>query len=238
MIGAVIHRYDKVSSTNDTARKLAEDGAADGTVVVASEQTMGRGSRGRVWLSPPGLNLLVSVILRPNLPLDRMGELAFVAAVAVAGALRDSCGLDAAIKWPNDVRVRDKKISGMIVETAKGAAILGVGINVNWTDLPEEISSGATSAALELGHLVDMDGVLKSFAAELDISYGVYRARGFARTLEDWRELETTTGRKIIIAVDGECIEGVAASIDEHGSLIVELPTGEMRSIPAAGLVR
>ncbi|MEN6521864.1 MAG: biotin--[acetyl-CoA-carboxylase] ligase [Armatimonadota bacterium] len=238
MIGTVVYRYDTVSSTNDTARKLAEDGAAEGTVVVALEQTMGRGSRGRAWFSPPGLNLLVSVILRPNLPLDRMGELAFVAAIAVAVALRDSCGLDAAIKWPNDVRVRDRKISGMIVETAKGAAILGVGINVNWTELSEEIASKATSAALELGRPIDTDCILKSFLEELDIAYGVYRARGFTRTLQDWRELENTTGRQVTITAGGECIEGIAAGIDENGSLIVDLPAGERRSIPAAGLVR
>ncbi|MEN6372826.1 MAG: biotin--[acetyl-CoA-carboxylase] ligase [Armatimonadota bacterium] len=238
MIGSVIHRYDTVSSTNDAARKLAEDGADEGTVVVALEQTVGRGSRGRKWFSPPGLNMLASVILRPNLPLDRMGELAFVAAIAVAEALRNSCGLDAAIKWPNDVRVGDKKISGMIVETAKGAAILGVGINVNWTDLPEEIASTATSAALELGRPIDTGCILKSFLEELDIAYGVYRARGFKRTLEDWRELENTTGRQVAITVGCECIEGVAAGVDEDGSLIVDLPSGERRSIPAAGLVR
>lgn len=238
MIGAVIHRFDTVDSTNDVARKLAEEGAAEGTVVAASAQAKGRGSRGRVWLSPPGVNLLVSVILRPNLPFDRMGELAFVASLAVAGTLIDYCGLDASIKWPNDVRVRGKKISGIIVETAKGAAIIGVGINVNWTDLPEEISGTVTSVALETGEMVDVEHVLKSFAADLDIAYGVYRAIGFGQILNEWRELESTTGKEVVISVDDECIKGFAAGVDEHGSLIVELPAGERRLIPAAGLVR
>ncbi|HPP76254.1 MAG TPA: biotin--[acetyl-CoA-carboxylase] ligase, partial [Armatimonadota bacterium] len=157
MIGTTIHRFEKVESTNDIAKKLAEEGASEGTVVVASEQTKGRGSRGRVWLSPPGANLLVSVIFRPNLPPERMGELAFVASVAVAGTLRDCCGLEPRIKWPNDVQVDGLKISGIIVEAAKGAAILGVGINVNWTELPEEITSTATSIALEVGRPVDME---------------------------------------------------------------------------------
>ncbi|HOK53708.1 MAG TPA: biotin--[acetyl-CoA-carboxylase] ligase [Armatimonadota bacterium] len=237
MIGTTIHRFEKVESTNDIAKKLAEEGASEGTVVVASEQTKGRGSRGRVWLSPPGANLLVSVIFRPNLPPERMGELAFVASVAVAGTLRDCCGLEPRIKWPNDVQVDGLKISGIIVEAAKGAAILGVGINVNWTELPEEITSTATSIALEVGRPVDMEIVLKAFLADLDIVYNVYRARGFGRILQDWRDLETTTGRPVTVSMNGGKIQGTAVDVDEHGSLIVEMPDGSRKAIPAATLV-
>ena len=237
MIGSVIQRYETVISTNDVARQLADEGAAEGTVVVALEQTSGRGSRGRVWLSPTGANLLASIILRPNGPPDRMGELTFVAAIAVTGTLRDCCGLDARIKWPNDVRVHGKKIAGMIVEVTRSAAILGIGLNVNWTELPEEIASIATSIALELGNTVDIDHVLKTMLADLDIAYGVYRARGFSRILQDWRKFEITTGKEITFSMDGQSLHGLAVDIDEHGSLIVELPTGERQAIPAATLV-
>lgn len=231
MIGSIIQRYETVTSTNDIARRLAEEGAVEGTVVVADEQTRGRGSRGRVWVSPPGANLLVSVLLRPNLPIERMGELTFVAAVAVAGTLHDCCGLDAGIKWPNDVQVCGKKIAGMIVETAKGAAILGIGLNVNWTQMPEDIATIATSIALELGKPVDLDHVLKTMLADLDIAYGVYRARGFVRTLQDWRELEITTGSEVTVSIDGRSAHGLAVDIDEHGSLVIELPTGERKAL-------
>ena len=238
MIGSVVHRFDTVGSTNDVARELALNGAPEGTVVVAAEQTKGRGSRGRVWLSAPGENLLVSVILRPNIPAERLGELAFVASVAVAGTIRECCELDASIKWPNDVRVSGKKIAGIIVETTKDAAIIGIGLNVNWTNLPEEIVDTATSVAIESGRRVDADCVLKALLADLDIAYGVYRARGFSRTLHDWRQLESTTGKEVIIEVNGDSVQGFAVDIDEHGSLVVELATGERRSIPAATLVR
>ena len=238
MIGLPIHRYGTVTSTNDVARELAAQGAEEGTVVAADEQTKGRGSRGRTWLSPPGVNLLISVILRPHLPPERMGELAFVASVAVAGTLRDCCGLDSRIKWPNDVRVGGRKIAGMIVEAMKDAAILGIGVNVNWTDLPEEIAETATSAALELGRPVDLGVVLKALLSDLDIAYGVYRACGFGRILEDWRKLEVTTGKEITVVMNGGSVEGRAVDVDEHGSLIVELPTGERRRVPAATLVR
>lgn len=238
MIGSTIHRYGTVTSTNDIARELAAQGADEGTVVVADEQTRGRGSRGRTWLSPPGVNLLASVILRPHLPPERMGELAFVASLAVAGTLRDCCGLDAGIKWPNDVRVGGRKIAGMIVEAVKNAAILGIGVNVNWTDLPKEIAQTATSVALELGRPFDLGSVLKALLPDLDIAYGAYRARGFARILDDWKKLETTTGEEITVSLDGGDIQGRAVDVDGHGSLIVELPTGERRTIPAATLVR
>lgn len=237
MIGRTVHRYDVVTSTNDVAHELAAQGAAEGTIVVAAEQTKGRGSRGRVWLSPPGVNLLVSVVLRPKTPVDRLGELAFVAAVAVAGALRDRCGLDARIKWPNDVRVGGKKISGIIVEASAGCAVLGIGINVNWIDLPEEIAGTATSIALELGGPVETEPLLKGLLADLDIAYGVYRARGFGRILEEWRKLETTISGEVVVALDGEKLEGRAVDVDEHGSLVVELPSGERRSIAAATVV-
>ena len=237
MIGSTVERYDTVTSTNDVARELAASDAGEGTVVVAAEQTKGRGSRGRAWLSPPGANLLVSVVLRPRVSPERLGELGFVAAVAVAGTLRDCCSLDARIKWPNDVRVAGKKIAGIIVEAAKGAAILGLGVNVNWTDLPEEIRETATSVALELGRSVELETVLKALLADLDIAYGVYRARGFSRTLDAWRELEATTGTEVTVASNGESVRGRAVDVDEHGSLIVELPSGERRAIPAAALV-
>jgi BirA family biotin operon repressor/biotin-[acetyl-CoA-carboxylase] ligase len=216
MLGSKIHRYETVTSTNDIARELAAGGAVEGTVVVAAEQTKGRGSRGRVWLSPPGVNLLVSVILRPRIPRARFSELAFVTAVAIAGTLRECCGLEARIKWPNDIRVGGRKICGVIVEAVKDAVILGIGVNVNWTELPEEIKETATSVAIERDELVDIEHVLKALLADLDITYGVYRARGFGRILEQWKALEITT---------------------RNESLIVELANGEVQTIPAATVV-
>jgi len=237
MIGSKIHRYETVASTNDIARELADGGAVEGTVVVSAEQTKGRGSRGRVWLSPPGVNLLMSVILKPKIPRNRLGELAFVAGVAIAGTLRECCGLDARIKWPNDVRVGGRKICGIIVEAVKDAVILGIGVNVNWTELPDEIKDTATSVAIEHGGVVDIEQALKMLLADLDIAYGVYRARGFDRILQQWKELETTTGKEVTVKLNGDSVKGLAVDVDDHGSLIVELPSGEVQSISAATVV-
>ncbi len=235
MIGCAIHRYDTVGSTNDIARTLASEGAAEGTVVVAAEQTSGKGSRGRTWVSPLGSNLLMSVVLQPNLPHERLGELAFVAAVAIAGTIRANLGLDARIKWPNDVRVQGKKIAGIMIETAGDAVVLGIGLNLNWVELPKEIVETATSAAIELGREVDLEDVLKSLLADLDIAYSVFRARGFGRTLEEWRKLEETTGRTVTVALgDGKAISGKAAGVDDTGALIVETDADELRVVSAA----
>lgn len=237
MIGSTVLRYEVVTSTNDIARELAAEGAAEGSVVVAADQTKGRGSRGRVWISPAGANLMLSVILRPEIPPERFGELAFVGALGVSSTLRESLELGARIKWPNDVRVGQKKICGMIVEASKGAAILGIGLNVNWTDLPDEISNTATSIAIELGRTADLESILKLLLADLDIAYGVYRARGFKRTLELWKELQETIGRDVTVGLNGGSIDGRAVDVDEHGSLIVELADGERRVIPSATVV-
>lgn len=237
MIGSTVHRFEIVTSTNDIARDLAIEGAAEGTAVVAAEQSKGRGSRGRSWVSPPNSNLLLSVVLRPQISPDRLGELAFIAAIAVAETIREQYKLDATIKWPNDVQINGKKISGIIVEAMKGAAILGIGINVNFTELPEEIAATATSIAIEKGIQVDIDDVLKHLLAELDIYYNVYRARGFAWILDKWMQYQTTIGKDVTVGLSEGCVEGKAVAVDDTGSLIVELPSGERRSIPAATVV-
>lgn len=236
IIGRTVHWFGTVTSTNDIARRLAGDGAEEGTTVVADEQMKGRGSRGRVWLSPLGANLLVSVILRPDISGERRGEIALVAAAAAARAIRCFCGLDARIKWPNDILVGKKKLAGMIVEAAGDAAILGIGINVNWTDLPDEIARTATSIALELGRTVERDELLTSFLAELDALYGIYCEHGFGKVLGEWRSLEVTTGTDVTVESAGETIRGRAVEVDDNGCLVVLSDTGERRVI-SSGIV-
>jgi biotin-(acetyl-CoA carboxylase) ligase len=117
MITPIIHRCDEVGSTNDIALEMARSGAPEGTVVIARSQTKGRGRRGRSWFSKPGESVIMSVILRPDIPVNRYSQLAFPAAVAIAETLQIDCGLDPALKWPNDVLVSDRKIAGILVES-------------------------------------------------------------------------------------------------------------------------
>lgn len=237
MIGAVIHRFDEVASTNDEARRLADEGAVEGTVVIANYQTHGRGSRGRVWISPPTANLLFSVILRPDIPVQRNGELAFVAACGAANGLRDAFGLDARVKWPNDIVVGSRKIGGIIIEAGVGFAVVGVGVNINWVELPAEIAKSATSVALEVGEFVDIERAFQCMLAKLDLAYLDYKENGFAKILNDWRSLDCCVGKGVAIEVDGRTVEGKSIGVDDTGSLLVDTSDGTIERIPAASCV-
>ncbi len=155
MIQPIIHRFDEVDSTNNVALEMAKSGAPEGTVVVARSQTKGRGRRGRSWFADAGQNIILSAIVRPSMPIARYSELAFVAAVAAA-ELIEGCGLQPSVKWPNDVLIDDKKLVGILVEAANGAAVIGIGVNV----LQSEFSSLGQSAPLGLSSLRN-EGVSK-----------------------------------------------------------------------------
>lgn len=228
---APIHRFETVTSTNDIAKELAADGAAEGTLVVAAEQTKGRGSRGRCWISPLGVNLLASIILRPEIAPDRYGELAFVAAIAVARAVTDTFGLDCRVKWPNDVRVGGKKVAGILVEASHGAAVVGIGVNVNSTVLPEEISRSATSLTIELNRRIEIDEVLNALRDEMDAVYAEYSRSGFGPVLSEWSARQDTLGQSVTIETGGERITGTATGIDERGGLIVQTPDGLVSTV-------
>jgi len=240
VIGSRMVRYSSVTSTNDIARELASRRADEGTVVVAAEQTLGRGSRGRRWISPKGANLLMSAILRPPIESGRTPELAFVAAVAVARFLVDLAGLPARVKWPNDVRVKGNKISGVLIEApavhgdVPPVAIVGVGVNVNWADIPPEL--GATSVLLETGRETDLEAALAALLDSLDAVYAVYRQDGFEAILRKWRSLDCLAGNQVEVALDGETIQGIAEGVDDNGSLVVRLEDGNLRNV-WAGLV-
>jgi BirA family transcriptional regulator, biotin operon repressor / biotin---[acetyl-CoA-carboxylase] ligase len=243
LIGKRILRYGSITSTNDIARDLARERADEGTVVVADEQTLGRGSRGRKWISPAGTNLLLSVIVRPSIPFERVSELAFVASLGVARFLVDSLGLDAKIKWPNDVRVSGGKIAGVLIEVVPGrqgespAAVVGIGLNVNWADLPAEIAPSATSVLLETGRSTDLELALHGLLDSLDKAYATYIGEGFESILAQWKTLECVTGTHIAVASDEGTIEGRVESVDPDGALVIRLEDGSTRRVSAASLI-
>jgi BirA family biotin operon repressor/biotin-[acetyl-CoA-carboxylase] ligase len=207
-------------------------------VITADVQIAGRGSRGRKWLSPPGANLLASVILYPGVPSSRTVDMSFVAAVAVTRTLRN-IGLDARIKWPNDVLVGGRKICGILIETVSRsgenpAVIVGIGINANWRDLDPEVAEIATSIVLELGRQVSVDDLLRSLLDELEPLYDEYLQSGLGGIMPVWRELHSTVGRDVTVLLGGESIKGKAVGVDDSGSLIVDTGSG-LVTVTAAG---
>ena len=240
LIGRRIIEVGRVGSSMDVAAGLAYAGAEEGTVVVAEEQTSGRGRRGNKWLSPPGVNLYISIILRPDTQVERSQGLAFLGAVGMAKFLQSAFDLDANLKWPNDVLVGNRKIAGIIGETllkqdgppaTMEAAILGIGLNINWVEIPSEIRDEATSIALELTQMVDKRLCLEGLLAALDEEYTAYNSSGaLGPILEQWRKLDCTLGRRVVmLQEDGSTLEGTATDITPYGALIIQTTTGERR---------
>jgi BirA family biotin operon repressor/biotin-[acetyl-CoA-carboxylase] ligase len=231
-LGQVLHCFEEVGSTSDVARELAEEGAAHGEVVIAEAQTAGRGRRGRTWVSPPRRNVYLSVVLRPDLPPARAAELTLVASVALCDALRQA-GVEAGIKWPNDVLASGKKIGGILTELAAEPdrvswVAIGIGVNVNAReeDFPPELRGEATSVLLERGQAAPRALFAAALLATLESWIDRHAAEGFEAIREAWRERNVTLGREVVVRTDGREITGLAEDLDAGGALLVRTAGG------------
>ncbi|HET8777626.1 MAG TPA: biotin--[acetyl-CoA-carboxylase] ligase [Candidatus Limnocylindria bacterium] len=241
-IGRAIEAHESIGSTNDRARALLDGGSADGVVVVAEQQTAGRGRRGRTWLSPPGLNLMLSICLQPRIAASDAWQLGLASALAVLGAARTHAPV--ALKWPNDVVADDgRKVAGLLVETmADGdrltGAIVGIGINANWSsaDMPDEIAAGATSLADLAGGPIDrvrlLADVLEAFEDELS------RIEAGASPIDRYRAACTTLGTMVSVATPTGVVDGRAVDLDAAGSLVVDAADGGRHVISTGEVVR
>jgi BirA family biotin operon repressor/biotin-[acetyl-CoA-carboxylase] ligase len=226
-LGQVLHCFDEVTSTNDVARTLAEEEAGHGEVVIAERQTAGRGRRGRGWVSPPGRNLYLSAVLRPDLPPQRAPEITLVASVALCDAVRQA-GVEAGIKWPNDLLASGRKLAGVLTELAAEPdrvdwVVLGIGVNLNARpeDFPPELRAEATSVAIERGQPAPRALFAAALLKALEDWLDRHAGGGFGPVREAWRERSVTLGREVRISADGRDIAGVAEDIDETGALLV-----------------
>jgi BirA family biotin operon repressor/biotin-[acetyl-CoA-carboxylase] ligase len=231
-LGQVLHWYEEIGSTNDRAKELADQGAEHGEVVIAETQSAGRGRRGRVWVSPPRRNLYFSAVLRPDLPPVRAPELTLVASLAVCDALRQS-GVDAGIKWPNDLLASGRKIAGVLTELAAEAdrvhwVVIGVGVNVNAVpdDFPEELRGEATSVLIERGEPAPRALFAAACLTALESWIDRHAEEGFGVIRDAWRVRSVTLGREVTVKADGREIVGVAEDIDETGALLVRGAAG------------
>ncbi len=228
--------FEVVDSTNILAKEMAARGEPEGTVVAADYQTKGRGRLGRSWFSPKGKNLYFSVILRPPVSASFVFQLTMLSSVAVCEALRD-LGVDALIKWPNDVFVGGRKICGILneMETDGGKVrfvILGIGLNVNVRreEFPPDIREKATSVAVELGEEVSRRKIFVKVLAFLDKWYKHFLEGGKGDLFYFWREHNYTLGKRV--AVDGR-FEGFAIGISPYGELLVRKDDGSVVKVSA-----
>lgn len=225
--GDIVHR-DTVDSTNLLAAALAREGANEGTVVLAEQQTAGRGRLGRSWVSPARINLYCSVILRPAIPPLEVPRLTLVAGIAVAEAILASAPVRAAIKWPNDVLIDGRKVAGVLTELEAEAdrvrfVIVGIGVNLNASldDFPPELRDKATSLALAGGAPVERASFAARLLSALDAAYATFLRGGFAALRHRYEELHCLTGQQV--TVDGKPpLAGTVRGVDDSGALLVE----------------
>jgi BirA family biotin operon repressor/biotin-[acetyl-CoA-carboxylase] ligase len=243
VIGSEILVFEETASTNEVVEHLAKSGAREGLVVFAESQTRGRGRRGRAWASPRGKGLWFSVLLRPTLPTSAASRITVAASVAVARAIRQNCGVDARIKWPNDVMVNGKKLAGILTELRAEAdeillAILGIGIDVNCQreDFPGELGNIATSLQLETGHAQDRVALAAQVLIALDECYQT-ALTNFESIVDEWAKLCTTVGRQIVVTMGQRRIEGFAQALDSDGALLLRRDSGQIERILGGDVV-
>ena len=228
-VGTRLEHLKLTASTNADAFRLAEDGAIEGTVVIADAQTGGKGRRGRVWTSPAGVNLYCSVILRPTIMPHEAPQLTFLSAVAVARAIEMTTKLSPEIKWPNDLLVSGRKVAGLLNEMSAETdginfVILGIGVNLNMTaaQFPDDLRSPATSLFLESGSRTDRSLFTVTMLNELDRLYTDFLAHGFGPVREEWLQRCNANGRQVLVSDSGtECTGGLFIGIDLDGALLL-----------------
>jgi BirA family biotin operon repressor/biotin-[acetyl-CoA-carboxylase] ligase len=234
-----ILRFDSLPSTNLEAARRAVAGASEGLCVVAGEQTAGRGRLEREWVSPKGAGLYFSIILRPRFEQSVWPLLSLVAAVAVYDALHDSCGLQADIKWPNDVLANEKKLCGILaetVETSEGrAVVLGIGINLTNHAFPANLENIATSVEAATRQTPNVEVVLEALVGKLGKYYQTLQGSdGAQMILREWCSRSTfANGKRIRVATGDEIIDGTSRGLEPDGALRVETVGGEMRTVRA-----
>lgn len=232
-----ILRFDEVTSTNDIAAEHGARGAAEGLVVIAESQTAGRGRFARTWHSPPGSGLYVSIVLRPPTEVARVLTLA--GGVAICESVRESTGLAAVIKWPNDLLAPEgrRKLAGILVEgSATGRrveyVVFGFGLNIRASAYPPELRGRASSLEEELGRAVDAEAVLEFCLATLAARYDDLRNGRQAAVLARWSELSPDSrGARIEWTREGAIVRGVSAGIDEDGALLARTEQGIERIV-------
>lgn len=236
--GRPLHFFPQIGSTNDEAKRLADSGAPEGTLVVADEQTTGRGRAARRWITPRGAALALSLILRPDIAAAHAPRLTMLAGLAGCEAIEQVAGAHTQLKWPNDVLIGGKKTGGILVEAALEGerlkyAVVGIGINVSCTPPPAEVDFPATSLEAESGRAVDRVTLLRTLLGHIEEHYTELSENGLFR---EWRARLTLMDAPVVVrAPEGE-LRGQPVDVDPDGALRLRLESGEVRRVLAGDM--
>ena len=242
-----IYYYDVIDSTNTEAKRLAEKGVLSGALgyetdkilVLADAQTGGRGRRGRTWESPTGTSVYMSLLLRPEISPDRASMLTLVMGLSVVEGLEQELGVKTQIKWPNDVVLNKKKLVGILTEMGMQGMeidylVIGVGMNVNVVDFPEELVDKATSLLIECGHLVEREKLISAVMDAFDRNYQVFlKTQDLAGLRERYEQVMANQNQPVRVLEPGNEYEGTAVGINAMGELLVEKEDGTCEAVYA-----
>ncbi|HZO83172.1 MAG TPA: biotin--[acetyl-CoA-carboxylase] ligase [Candidatus Binataceae bacterium] len=236
-IGWRVHYFEELESTQETARALAAQGALHGEVVVAEQQSAGRGRMGRRWHSPPGVNFYGTFILRPDLPVAEAALLSLVAGVAVAEAMESVAPGIVALKWPNDVWLAGRKVGGIIAEAVTdtrqrlACVLLGIGINLNLPpeQIPDDLRGKATSVLAATGRPCDRTTLAAALFSRLDTRYMETLSGGFAAVWPAWERYSALTGRRVAVVDGCNRLCGTVSGIAADGALLLDTEVGTLR---------
>ena len=244
VFGHTLHLLAQTTSTNDDVKALAIRGAPEGTVVLAEQQTRGRGRQGRSFASPAGVGIYLSVLVRPTIDLARLPQLTLMVAVATADAITDICGLSIHLKWPNDVEINGKKVAGILTEAVlrpgePPVVITGIGINVNTTleQFPPVLHDRVTSLALATGAPVSRHHLIAHLLAHLEELYRTWQHTGMASILERWRHYGRLPGRVVQFSQATEMRTGRVIGLDDDGALLVQTVDGAYHHIVSGEVI-
>lgn len=244
LIGRNIHFEETVDSTQNIAQMLALEGAAEGTLVVAEEQLGGRGRLERKWQSPKYKGIWMSLILKPSIPIMKTPQLTLLTAVAVVQGIQEATGVQANIKWPNDLLVNGKKLTGILTEMQADSdrihsLIIGIGINVNQQleDFPEELQESATSIYLETNKSWDRAKIIQEIMKQIEKLYLLYLEKGFYPIKLLWESYSISLGNKVTANTLNGSIFGLAKGITDDGVLLLEDEEGVVHSIYSADIL-
>ncbi len=232
-VGNEVVYFEQIGSTNEQARKLADNGAAEGTVVIADSQSSGKGRLGRDWSSPAGVNLYLSVILRPNISPRFATQMTFLSAIAVAQAIEATGSFEPQLKWPNDVMLGGCKVAGLLNELNAETEqvhylVLGIGVNLNMTteQFPTDLRTPATSLLLDGGEQVSRRQFTQALLQSLDQLYSVYLQSGFQPIKEAWERRCNMLNQWVEVDCQNRLQVGQVSGVDETGALLLALAGG------------
>lgn len=237
--GRNLRFFEEVDSTNTQAQHMAMDGAPSGTLVITDCQTAGKGRRGRMWQSPKGSSIYMTILMRPEIWPERASMLTLIMGLSIVQAIREVTGMEATIKWPNDVVLNKKKVCGILTEMSAQMdyieyLVIGIGVNVNMREFPEKLADKATSLLLELGCPVNRSEIVAKSMKAFETNYEIFeKTQDMSGLLEEYQRVLANKDQPVRVLQPNNEYSGIARGINARGELLVEREDGTVEAVYA-----